>query len=90
MIHGLVGEAREELFEKLIVVRMGVDREVDMKQVPPIHWDRMVDQPSETRVGGRFWTTSGTSLQYASSGGYTSGCIRRSSSESSLWTVQGG
>lgn len=37
MIHGLVGEAREELFEKLIVVRMGVDREVDIKQVPPIY-----------------------------------------------------
>jgi len=54
MIHGLVGEAREELFEKLIVVRTSVDREVDMKQVPPIHWDRMVDQPSETRVGWSF------------------------------------
>jgi hypothetical protein len=54
MIHGLVGEAREELFEKLIVVRMGIDREVDMKQVLPIHWDRIVDQPSETRVGWLF------------------------------------
>ncbi|KAK6591453.1 hypothetical protein H4I96_12363 [Botrytis cinerea] len=54
MIHGLVGEAREELFEKLMVVRMSADREVDIKQVPPIHWDRMVDQPSETRVGWSF------------------------------------
>jgi RecQ family ATP-dependent DNA helicase len=54
MIHGLVGEAREELFEKLMVVRVGADQEVDMKQVPPIHWDRMVDQPSETRVGWSF------------------------------------
>ncbi|KAK6591364.1 hypothetical protein H4I95_12233 [Botrytis cinerea] len=54
MIHGLVGEAREELFEKLMVVRMSADREVDMKQAPPIHWDRMVDQPSETRVGWSF------------------------------------
>ncbi|KAK6591533.1 hypothetical protein H4I96_12323 [Botrytis cinerea] len=54
MIHGLVGEAREELFEKLMVVRMSADREVDIKQVPPIHWNRMVDQPSETRVGWSF------------------------------------
>jgi superfamily II DNA helicase RecQ len=54
MVHGLVGEAREELFEKLMIVRVGADQEVDMKQVPPIHWDRMVDQPSETRVGWSF------------------------------------
>jgi len=54
MIHGLVGEAREELFEKLMIVRVGADQEVDMKQVPPIHWDRIVDQPSETRVGWSF------------------------------------
>jgi RecQ family ATP-dependent DNA helicase len=54
MIHGLVGEAREELFEKLMMVRVGADQEVDIKQVPPIHWDRMVDQPSETRVGWSF------------------------------------
>ncbi|KAM3067126.1 hypothetical protein ACMFMG_011681 [Clarireedia jacksonii] len=54
MIHGLVGEAHEELFERLMMVRMGEDHDVDMKQVPPIHWDRMVDQPSETRVGWSF------------------------------------
>jgi len=54
MVHGLVGEAREELFEKLMMVRVGADQEVDIKQVPPIHWDRMVDQPSETRVGWSF------------------------------------
>jgi hypothetical protein len=54
MIYGLVGEAREELFEKLIVVRMGVDQEVDVKQVPLIYWDRMVDQPLETWVGWSF------------------------------------
>lgn len=29
IIHGLVREAREELFEKLMVVTTGVDREVD-------------------------------------------------------------
>ena len=54
MVHGLVGEAREELFEKLMMVRVGADQEVDIKQVPPIHWDRMVDQPSETRVEWSF------------------------------------
>ena len=51
MVHGLVGEAREELFEKLMVVMMSGDGEVDVKQVPPIHWDRMVDQPSENPGG---------------------------------------
>jgi hypothetical protein len=54
MIHGLVGEAREELFEKLMMVRVGADQEGDTKQVPPIHWDCMVDQPSESRVGWSF------------------------------------
>jgi hypothetical protein len=33
----LVGEAREELFEKLIVVKVGADQEVDIKQVPLIY-----------------------------------------------------
>ncbi|KAH7418916.1 hypothetical protein BKA64DRAFT_614191, partial [Cadophora sp. MPI-SDFR-AT-0126] len=54
MVHGLVGEAREELFGKLMMVKMSADQEVDMKQVPPIHWDKMVDQPSETKVGWSF------------------------------------
>jgi hypothetical protein len=31
MIHGLVREVREELFEKLIIIRMSIDREVDVK-----------------------------------------------------------
>ena len=31
MIHRLVGEAREELFEKLIIVRVSTDQEVDIK-----------------------------------------------------------
>jgi hypothetical protein len=61
MIHGLVGEAREELFEKLMIVRVGADQEVDIKQVPPIHWDRIVAQPSEicsnANTGhGALWT----------------------------------
>ena len=54
MIHGLVAEAREELFTKLMIVKVSADQEVDMKQIPPIYWDRMVDQPSETRVGWSF------------------------------------
>ncbi len=54
MVHGLVGEAREELFGKLMMVKISADQEVDMKQVPPIHWDKMVDQPSETKVGWSF------------------------------------
>jgi hypothetical protein len=33
----LVKEAREELFEKLIIVRIGIDQEVDIKQVLPIY-----------------------------------------------------
>jgi hypothetical protein len=37
MIHRLVREAREELFEKLMIVRVGADQEIDIKQVPPIH-----------------------------------------------------
>jgi hypothetical protein len=54
MIHGLVGEAQEEMFKKLIMVRVSRDGEVDGKQVPPIYWDKMVDQPSETKVGWSF------------------------------------
>jgi hypothetical protein len=37
MVYRLVGEAREELFKKLIIVRVGIDQEVDIKQVPPIY-----------------------------------------------------
>ena len=54
MMFGLVREAREELFEKLMVIKRGRDGEVDGKQVPPINWDKMVDQPSETKVGWSF------------------------------------
>ena len=31
IVYGLVGEVREELFEKLIIVRVGADQEVDIK-----------------------------------------------------------
>jgi hypothetical protein len=37
MIHGLVREAREEMFKKLIMVRVSRDGEADRKQVPPIY-----------------------------------------------------
>ena len=50
MIFGLVGEARAELFEKLMVVGRSSDGEVEGKQVPLIHWNKMVDQRSETKV----------------------------------------
>ncbi|KFY94135.1 hypothetical protein V500_03405 [Pseudogymnoascus sp. VKM F-4518 (FW-2643)] len=44
MVHGLIGEARDELFGKLVVV-------TDEGGVPSIDWDNTVDQPSETKVG---------------------------------------
>lgn len=37
MVYGLVREAQEELFEKLIIVRVGGDYKVDIKQVPLIY-----------------------------------------------------
>ncbi|KFY90217.1 hypothetical protein V500_05234 [Pseudogymnoascus sp. VKM F-4518 (FW-2643)] len=47
MAHGLIGEARDELFGKLMVV-------TDEGGVPSIDWDNTVDQPSETKVGWSF------------------------------------
>ena len=40
MIFGLVGEARGELFENLMVVGRSSDEEVEGKQVLLIHWDK--------------------------------------------------
>ena len=54
MIHGLVEEARDVLFSKLMKVDMDAERQVDPQQVPPIHWDSIVDNPSESRVGWSF------------------------------------
>jgi RecQ family ATP-dependent DNA helicase len=54
MVHGLVEEAREVLFTKLMKVDMDAERQVDPQQVPAIHWDSMVDNPSESRVGWSF------------------------------------
>jgi len=54
MVHGLVHKAREVLFSKLMMVGMNCDEEVDTQQVPPISWDKLVDQPSESRVRWSF------------------------------------
>jgi RecQ family ATP-dependent DNA helicase len=53
MVHGLVGEAKEELFPKLMMVGLSDEGEVDAT-VPAIPWDRIIDQPSEARVGWSF------------------------------------
>ena len=53
MMHGLVQEARELLFNELMMV--GIDREGEVgEKYPPIDWDHIVDQLSETRVGWAF------------------------------------
>src|SRR5277367_6450351 len=54
MVHGLVEEARDVLYSKLMRVDMDAERQVDPQQVPPIYWDSMVDNPSESRVGWSF------------------------------------
>src|SRR5579862_7705534 len=46
MVHGLVEEARKELFTNLIIV--------DRPQAPAIDWESMVDNPTESRVGWSF------------------------------------
>lgn len=53
MVHGLVGEAKEELFQKLMMVGLSDEGEVD-STVPAIQWDTIIDQPSEARVGWSF------------------------------------
>jgi RecQ family ATP-dependent DNA helicase len=54
MVHGLVEEARDILYSKLMKVDMDAEQQVDPQQVPPIYWDSMVDNPSESRVGWSF------------------------------------
>jgi RecQ family ATP-dependent DNA helicase len=52
MVHGLVGEARDELFGKLLVVDpTSAGGEM---HIPAIDWENSVDQPSETKVGWSF------------------------------------
>jgi hypothetical protein len=90
MVYGLVGEAREELFGRLLMVRISADQEVDVKQVPPIDWDKMVDQVSESEVGWSFLDDERNSLPCASSGGYMSGCSKNNGYGSSLYTQREG
>jgi hypothetical protein len=54
MVFGLVSEAREVLFRKLIIVGLDTYRDVNTTQVLVIPWDLLVDQPSETKVGWSF------------------------------------
>ena len=52
MVHGLVGEAQDELFGKLMMV--DTKRGEDTKHIPPIDWENTVDQLSETKVRWSF------------------------------------
>ena len=54
MVHGLIGEARDELFGKLMMVNMTSEGGETRTTVPIIDWENTVDQPSETRVGWSF------------------------------------
>jgi hypothetical protein len=53
MVYGIVHEARELLFNDLMMVGINIDGEISEK-CPPIDWDNMVNQPSESRVGWSF------------------------------------
>ena len=33
----MVGEVKEDLFEKLMIVRLSADQEVDVKEISPLH-----------------------------------------------------
>ena len=48
MVHGLIGEARDELFGKLLMVHSPGG---DDTTVLSIDWEKTVDQPSKTRAG---------------------------------------
>ena len=53
IVHGLIEEARDELFGKLMMVGTTTEGG-ESKHVPPIDWESTVDQPSETKVGWSF------------------------------------
>src|SRR6187402_354744 len=53
IVHGLIDEARRDLIE-LIMLEVNEQGEVDEKQVPPIHWDKLEDDCSEEQVGWSF------------------------------------
>ena len=52
LVHGLVEEARKELFTELMMVDRNADGQG--QQAPVIDWESMVDNPSESRVGWSF------------------------------------
>jgi hypothetical protein len=54
IVHGLVKEAQEILFKKLMKVNIDAKKQVDPQQGLLIYWDSMVDNPSESRVGWSF------------------------------------
>ncbi|KFY65884.1 hypothetical protein V496_02277 [Pseudogymnoascus sp. VKM F-4515 (FW-2607)] len=54
MVQGLVQEAREELFGKLMMMDSSDGFASVPTDAPPIDWDHMVDNPSESRVGWSF------------------------------------
>ncbi|OBT40745.1 hypothetical protein VE00_09794 [Pseudogymnoascus sp. WSF 3629] len=54
MVQGLVQEAREELFGKLMMMDSSDGFASVPTDEPPIDWDHMVDNPSESRVGWSF------------------------------------
>jgi RecQ family ATP-dependent DNA helicase len=54
MVHGLIGEARDELFGELMMVGGKFEGSDEGRPVPPIDWENTVDQPSETKVGWSF------------------------------------
>ncbi len=54
IVHGLIGEARDELFGELMMVRGKFEGSDEARPVPAIDWENTVDQPSETKVGWSF------------------------------------
>ena len=55
MVHGLVSEASQLLFQQLLLMPVAADfGEADLTQLPQLHWDSMRDQPSQSQVGWSF------------------------------------
>jgi hypothetical protein len=51
MIEGLIGEIRDVLYKKLMMVDVDWKGQIDATQVPGINSNTMVDNPWENRVG---------------------------------------
>ena len=55
MVHGLVSEAGQLLFQQLLLMPVAADSgEADLTQLPQLHLDSMRDQPSQSQVGWSF------------------------------------